>query len=140
MYILINPDNTINYGADHPINPALGFEGVRLVEFPEKSLHEVVGDIKPLEAYWDEESQTVIRHPRMIDEEIATEKAWRNKEIARVISKLDQRDRDQRIPSEFRTSVMSDHEYHELLRYRKKLCEYPESSNFALRIRPTLNK
>lgn len=140
MYLLINVDNTINYGNDHPVDERLNFEGTRLIEFPEKSLHEVVGDIHPAEAYWDEDTQTVIRNPRMVESEIMGEKIWRNKELNSVIAKLDQYDRDQRIPHEFRTSGMNEYEYHELLRYRKKLCDYPETSNFSLKIRPTLNK
>ena len=140
MYLLINCDNTINYGNDHPIDKRLNFEGVTVVEFPDKTLHEVVGDIHPAEAFWDEENQKVIRNPIFAQAEERAEKAWRNTELTRVISKLDQHDRDMRIPSEFRTTSLNEHQYHELLRYRKKLCEYPESSNFAIRIRPTLNQ
>lgn len=140
MYLLINCDNTINYGNDHPINERLNFDGVTIVEFPDKTLAEVVGDISPAEAYWDEENQKVIVNPVFAMAEEKAERAWRDNELTRTISKLDQYDRDCRIPSEFRTSGMTEYDYHELLRYRKKLCEYPESPNYALRIRPTHNK
>lgn len=139
MYLLINVDNTVNYGNDHPINKKLNFEGTRLIEFPEKTLYDVVGDIHPAEAYWDDETQTVIRHPKMVESEKLGERVWRNKELSSIVSKLDQYERDQRIPSEFRTTTITEYQYHEMLRYRKKLCDYPSSSNFDLKIRPTLN-
>ena len=140
MYLLINCDNTINYGNNHPVDKRLNFEGVTLVEFPDKTLEEVVGDIDPAEAYWDEKNQTVIRNPVFASAAEREERVWRDAELGRVVAKLDQHDRDMRIPDEFRTTFLTEYDYHELLRYRKKLCEYPASSNYALKIRPTLNK
>lgn len=138
MYLLINNDGSINYGNNHPIDDSLDFEGLTLLEFPDKTLEEVVGDVKPYEAYWDESTQTVIRDPRITKSEDLEEKSWRNKEIQNVLNKIDQYERDQRIPHEFRTTKLNESDYHNLLRYRKSLCEYPETNNYTLKIRPQL--
>lgn len=140
MYLLINKDNSINYGNEHPVDEKLNFEGLKLIEFPEKSLNDVVGNVSPDEAFWDEENQIVIRNPMYAESEALAERVWRDKELDTVIAKLDQYDRDQRIPDNFRTSHLSNSEYIELLRYRKKLCEYPSSSNYNIKVRPILNK
>lgn len=140
MYLLINKDNSVNYGNDHPVDPNLEVEGLTLIEFPDKTLAEVVKDISPREAHWDPETQTVIRDPNIAVSEEYTERAWRNKEIQSIVSKIDQYERDERIPQEFRTSKISDFEYIELLRYRKSLCDYPETNNCKLQIRPQLIK
>ena len=139
MYLLINSDNTINYGNDHPIDQNLDFEGLKLIEFPDKTLEEVVGDIAPLEALWDEDNQRIIRNPIMVEDDEFQESAWRNKELNSVLNLLDQYERDQKIPYEFRTTKISEYEYTELLRYRKKLCDYPETSDYKIKLRPTVN-
>lgn len=140
MYLLINRDNSINYGNDHPIDERLDMDGLRLLEFPNKSLYEVVGDIMPYEAYWDEVNCKVIRDPRIVDNETRAERTWRNKELNRIICKLDQYERDQRIPEEYRTSKMTEKEYFNLLKYRKQLCDYPQTKSYKLKVRPQLNK
>lgn len=139
MYLLINSDNSVNYGNDHPVDHRLNFDGVELLEFPEKTLAEVVGDILPHEAFWDRTTQTVVRGVHLVDNDSDYEHRWRDKELQRVLNKMDQYERDQRIDPSFRTSKLSEYQYTELLRYRKKLCEYPETSNFKLKTRPTLN-
>lgn len=139
MYLLINKDNSINFGDNHPVDKRLNFEGVRLIEFPDKELHEVVGDVDPFEAYWDEATETVIRNPRFAESEQYAETLWRDKELKSVLSRLDQYERDSKINPEFRTSNLTERQYNELLRFRKKLCEYPTSENYKLKIRPILN-
>jgi hypothetical protein len=63
MYLLINPDNTVNFADDHPINDALDLNGLRLIEIKEKSLDKVVGEIHPEVAIWDEVSKKVRADP-----------------------------------------------------------------------------
>ncbi len=63
MYLLVNPDMTINVADNHPISNVLNREGLTLIEFPDKSLDDMVGDIPLEEAMWDEAEQQVIFHP-----------------------------------------------------------------------------
>jgi hypothetical protein len=63
MYLLINPDNTINFADNHPIREDLALEGLILIEFKNKELKEVVGNIAPDMAYWDEANRRVIIDP-----------------------------------------------------------------------------
>lgn len=63
MYLLINPDNTVNFADDHPINDALDLNGLRLIEIKEKSLDKVVEEIHPEVAIWDEVSKKVRTDP-----------------------------------------------------------------------------
>ena len=94
MYLLINSDSTVNYGNDHPIDPTLVFEGLELIEFPDKTLTEVVGNVKPHEAFWDKTTKSVVRDPEIIRSEELGEKVWRNKEIQTVLAKMDQYERE----------------------------------------------
>ncbi|GLS26151.1 hypothetical protein [Marinibactrum halimedae] len=70
MYIFINPDNSVNYANNHPVNWHLFHEGLRLIEFPEKELFEVVKDIPPEYARWDEELQEVYHAPDFLPEKL----------------------------------------------------------------------
>lgn len=63
MYLLINPDNTVNFADDHPINESLNFEGLRLIELKEKSLDDVVGHVPPELAIWDDVEKEVNSDP-----------------------------------------------------------------------------
>ena len=78
MYLLINPDGTVNFADDHPIREGLHRDGLQLVELPDKSLSEVVGDIPPDEALWDPERQAVIRDPLLVS--VAESEAWRQQQ------------------------------------------------------------
>ena len=138
MYLLINSDNSINYGDNHPVREDLHMGGLRLVEFLEKELHEVVGDILPEEAYWDSEREVVIRNPRLEKEEELRELKWRDSELSKVLLELDKYDRDKNIPEEYRVSSLGEESYLKLLKYRKILFEYPDSENFRLKIRPQM--
>ena len=69
MYLLINEDNSVNFADNHPIRSGLIHEGTTLVEILDKTLAEVVGEIHPGEAYWDEETQQVIRNPILLPKE-----------------------------------------------------------------------
>ena len=63
MYLLINPDKSINFADDHPIKKNLHFEGLKLVEYSDKKLKEVMGDIALIQALWDERKQKIIQDP-----------------------------------------------------------------------------
>ena len=67
MYLLINSDNTVNFADDHPINPALDFAGLTLIEFQDKNLDQIVGSVCPEEALWDPERECVIQDPRRLE-------------------------------------------------------------------------
>lgn len=69
MYMLVNKDKTINFAADHPIDNSLIFEGTTLIELPNKTLAEVVGNIKREHAAWDESTQTMIIHPLCVTQQ-----------------------------------------------------------------------
>ena len=68
MYLLINPDKSINFTDDHPIKKNLYFEGLKLVEFSDKKLKEVMGDIALIQALWDECTQKIIQDPLCMPE------------------------------------------------------------------------
>ena len=68
MYLLINPDQSINFAAEHPIKKGLNFDGLKLIEFPEKKLKAVMGDIQLESALWDETRQKVILDPLLVCE------------------------------------------------------------------------
>ena len=63
MYLLINPDKSINFADEHPIKKNLHFEGLKLVEFLDKKRKEVMGDVALIQALWDERTQKIIRDP-----------------------------------------------------------------------------
>ncbi len=63
MYLLINPDKTMNTVGEHPIDKALLTQALLLVEFPEKTIADVMGNISIDEALWDADKQQVVRHP-----------------------------------------------------------------------------
>lgn len=68
MYLLINPDKSINFADEHPIKKNLHFEGLKLVEFSQKRLKEVMGDIALIQARWDERTQKIIQDPLCVPE------------------------------------------------------------------------
>ncbi len=78
MYLLVNRDGSVNFADDHPVNPHLCFERVVLVELPDKSLSEVVGDIAPEEALWNDEQQRIVRHPYFV----VGGEAWRRRQAS----------------------------------------------------------
>lgn len=65
MYLLINPDGTVNFADDHPIREDLYFDGLELIEYPKKNLEDVVGNVQPHEAVWDKKKKRVIRDPNL---------------------------------------------------------------------------
>ncbi|HFG1873197.1 TPA: hypothetical protein ACGF19_002157 [Vibrio cholerae] len=71
---------------------------------------------------------------------VGEEKQWRNTELTKVLDRIDQYEKDQSYPVELRTSpIQSNEDYLRLLEDRKKLSDYPESSNFPFDERPSLS-
>lgn len=68
MYLLINLDQSINFADEHPIKKGLNFDGLKLIEFPEKKLKEVIENIQLGSALWDETRQKVILDPLLVRE------------------------------------------------------------------------
>jgi hypothetical protein len=67
MYLLINPDGTINFADEHPVDVDLVTAELTLVELPEQSLVEVFDDISIDEAIWDAAEQCIKRDPYLAD-------------------------------------------------------------------------
>jgi hypothetical protein len=67
MYLLINPDGTINVADEHPVDADLVTAELTLVELPEQLLAEVFGDISIDEAVWDHAEQCIKRDPYLAD-------------------------------------------------------------------------
>ena len=67
MYLLINPDGTINFADEHPVDGDLVTAELTLVDLPEQTLAEVCGDISIDEAVWDAAEQCIKRDPHLVD-------------------------------------------------------------------------
>ncbi len=68
------------------------------------------------------------------------EKAWRNEVLTKVISRIDQYEKDQNYPAALRTSpIKSEANFLKLLHDRKQLSDYPESNDFPFGERPELS-
>ncbi|CAH0543083.1 hypothetical protein [Vibrio marisflavi] len=69
-----------------------------------------------------------------------TETTWRDQQLSLVLNRIDQYEKDQNYPEEYRTSpITSEDEFNSLLMDRKKLCDYPESVDFPFGQRPQLS-
>ena len=66
MYLLINPDGTINFADEHPVDIGLATTELQLVELPEQSLIEVLNGVSIDEAVWDAAEQCVARDPSLL--------------------------------------------------------------------------
>ncbi|NAW98960.1 MULTISPECIES: hypothetical protein [unclassified Vibrio] len=67
------------------------------------------------------------------------ERQWRNSELANVLDRIDQYEKDQAYPVELRTSpIKAEADYLRLLQDRKALSDYPESIDFPFGERPML--
>ena len=64
--------NSVNFAGEHPIHTNLSLENVNLIELPEKSLKEVIGNITPEQAFWDSENHKVIQNPIYISDSLIT--------------------------------------------------------------------
>jgi hypothetical protein len=67
MYLLINPDGTINFAAEHPVDVDLLTAELTLVELPDQSLVDVFNGIAIDEAIWDAAEQCIKRDPSLVD-------------------------------------------------------------------------
>jgi len=52
-YILVNKNRSLNFADEHPVNQYLSLHGVELIEFPDKTLEQVMNGIKFEAACWD---------------------------------------------------------------------------------------
>lgn len=65
---------------------------------------------------------------------------WRDIELHKVLNRIDQYEKDQRYPEEYRTSPIKSHEdFALLLSARKLLSDYPDMETFPFGDRPTLS-
>lgn len=65
------------------------------------------------------------------------EREWRDSELTRILNRIDQYEKDQRYPIEYRTSPIQDEvAYHQLLMDRKNLSNYPNTEGFPFGERP----
>jgi len=60
-YILVNPDNTLNWIGDEWEN-SLILEGVEIITVESKTSSELLGDVNILDAAWDKDSQTIVSY------------------------------------------------------------------------------
>jgi len=60
-YILVNPDNTLNWIGDEWEN-SLILEGVEIITVEGKTSNELLGDVNILDAAWDKDSQTIVSY------------------------------------------------------------------------------
>ncbi len=60
-YILVNPDNTLNWIGDEWEN-SLILEGVEIVTVEGKTSSELLGDVNILDAAWDKDSQMIVSY------------------------------------------------------------------------------
>ena len=58
-YLLINPDSSINYGGDGAVDEHVHLEGLKLLQFEEITLSDLVGNIPAVYASWDDKNQCV---------------------------------------------------------------------------------
>ncbi|CAH7236447.1 conserved hypothetical protein [Vibrio chagasii] len=71
---------------------------------------------------------------------VEREKAWRDRELIKVINRIDQYEKDQSYPREFRTSpIQSEADFLKLLEDRKVLSDYPDAALFPFGERPILS-
>ncbi|MGF1745238.1 XkdW family protein [Vibrio minamisatsumaniensis] len=68
------------------------------------------------------------------------ERAWRDSMLDKVLSRIDQYEKDQGYPEELRTSPIKSHDdFLRLLNDRKVLSDYPDSETFPFGERPILS-
>ncbi|NAW59644.1 MULTISPECIES: hypothetical protein [unclassified Vibrio] len=70
----------------------------------------------------------------------AEELEWRDRELFKVLSRIDQYEKDQNYPEALRTSpIKTEEQFIQLLRDRKVLSDYPDSDGFPFSERPQLS-
>ena len=68
------------------------------------------------------------------------EREWRDDELAKVLNRIDQYEKDQSYPENLRTSPINTHDdFILLLNDRKVLSDYPDAANFPNGERPLLS-
>lgn len=94
---------------------------------------------RPPFSVWDESASRWL-YQRELELEFKThqEREWRNEELTKVLSRIDQYEKDQSYPVELQTSPLTQVQYMSLLRDRKALSGYPQSSDFPFGERPQL--
>jgi uncharacterized cupin superfamily protein len=60
-YILVNPDNTLNWIGDEWEN-SLILEGVEIITVESKTSSDLLGDVNILDAAWDKDSQMIVSY------------------------------------------------------------------------------
>lgn len=60
MYFLINSDGSINFIDEHPVCEQLDFTDVTLYEYPNKTVHDLIGDQDIHELYWSKRQEKFI--------------------------------------------------------------------------------
>jgi len=71
---------------------------------------------------------------------IESETQWRDGELAKVLNRIDQYEKDQSYPESLRTSpIKTNEDFLMLLNDRKLLSDYPESQDFPTGERPILS-
>ncbi|MCG9597051.1 hypothetical protein L1D15_09965 [Vibrio sp. Isolate25] len=69
------------------------------------------------------------------------ERLWRDGELTKVLSRIDQYEKDQSYPEEYRTSPIKSHDdFLLLLNDRKELSDYPNTMEFPFGERPVLSQ
>ncbi|WP_062710151.1 hypothetical protein [Grimontia marina] len=66
------------------------------------------------------------------------ERHWRNGKLTSIIQRLEQYERDLRVPEAYRTGALTESDYENLLADRKALCDYPDNPDFPFGERPAL--
>ncbi|PMP51654.1 hypothetical protein [Vibrio splendidus] len=74
------------------------------------------------------------------EEMVLIETSWRDGELEKVLNRIDQYEKDQSYPEEFRTSPIQSHDdFLLLLNDRKVLSDYPDLETFPFGERPVLS-
>ncbi|AYV22357.1 hypothetical protein [Vibrio mediterranei] len=77
---------------------------------------------------------------RIVSDKQIEERLWRDSVLDKVLSRIDQYEKDQNYPEELRTSPIKSHDdFVLLLNDRKLLSDYPDTENFPFGDRPTLS-
>ena len=100
MYLLINPDDSINAVGEHPLPPMISDRSLILIERPELTVIQIMGDIPLVEAQWDRLTQRVVRRADTIKgsldwrARVASQTIHQHYPLYRQLNYLRSRDKD----------------------------------------------
>ena len=81
MYLLINPDDSLNTVGEHPLPSIVPYDALTLIEHPEHTVADILGNIPLIDAQWDRVSEQVSRRA----DAIKGSSAWRARVASQII-------------------------------------------------------